>query len=50
MAHLDTRETVQSGRDFIKKAMKLPMLEPDHELNIWPAAGKKNAMKKRCTS
>ena len=34
MAHLDTRETVQSGRDFIKKAMKLPMLEPDHELHL----------------
>jgi len=34
MAHLDTRETVQSGRNFIKKAMKLPMLEPEHEQNL----------------
>ena len=31
MAHIDTRETVQSGRKFIKKAMKLPMLEPEKE-------------------
>jgi RNA polymerase sigma-32 factor len=34
MAHLDTRETVQSGRNFIKKAMKLPLLEPEHEQNL----------------
>ena len=34
MAHLDTRETVQSGRKFIKKAMKLPMLEPEHEQKL----------------
>ena len=34
MAHVDTRETVQSGRKFIKKAMKLPMLEPEHEQKL----------------
>lgn len=34
MAHLDTKETVQSGRKFIKKAMKLPMLEPEHEQKL----------------
>ena len=34
MAHLDTRETVQSGRNFIKKAMKLPLLEPEHEQKL----------------
>ena len=34
MAHIDTRETVQSGRKFIKKAMKLPMLEPEHEQKL----------------
>ncbi len=34
MAHIDTRETVQSGRNFIKKAMKLPMLEVEHEQNL----------------
>ena len=34
MAHIDTRETVQSGRNFIKKAMKLPMLEPEHEQKL----------------
>ena len=31
MAHLDTRETQQATRRFIKQAMKLPMLEPEHE-------------------
>ena len=34
MAHIDTRETVQSGRKFIKKAMKLPMLEVEHEQKL----------------
>jgi len=34
MAHIDTRETVQSGRKFIKKAMKLPMLELEHEQKL----------------
>ena len=34
MAHLDTRETVQAGRQFIKKAMKLPMLELEHEQKL----------------
>lgn len=34
MAHIDTRETVQSGRKFIKKVMKLPMLEPEHEQKL----------------
>ena len=31
MAHLDTQETVQSTRRFIKKAMQLPLLELEHE-------------------
>ena len=31
MAHLDTRETQQATRRFIKQAMKLPMLELEHE-------------------
>ena len=34
MAHIDTRETVQSGRKFIKKAMRLPMLELEHEQKL----------------
>jgi RNA polymerase sigma-32 factor len=34
MAHIDTQETVQSGRKFIKKAMKLPMLELEHEQKL----------------
>ena len=34
MAHLDTQETVQSTRRFIKKAMQLPMLELEHERHL----------------
>ena len=34
MAHLDTRETVQAGRRFIKQAMKMALLEPDHEQKL----------------
>lgn len=34
MAHLDTRETVTAGRQFIKKAMKMPMLEVEHEQKL----------------
>jgi len=47
MAHLDTQETVQSTRRFIKKAMQLPMLELEHEQHL---AGKIMATKKPYTS
>ena len=49
MAHIDTRETVQSGRKFIKKAMKLPMLELEHEQS-WLVFGKTSAMSAPCTN
>lgn len=47
MAHLDTQETVQAGRKFIKKAMKLPMLELDHEQHLarsWRDKSDENAL------
>lgn len=34
MAHLDTQETLQSTRRFIKKAMKMPMLELELEQRL----------------
>ncbi len=47
MAHLDTQETVQAGRKFIKKAMKLPMLELEHEQHLarsWRDKSDENAL------
>ena len=47
MAHLDTQETVQAGRKFIKKAMKLPMLELEHEQYLarsWRDKSDENAL------
>ena len=34
MAHLDTMEARQAGRRFIKRAMKAPLLEREHERDL----------------
>ena len=34
MAFIDTPETQKANRRFIKAAMKVPLLEPEHELNL----------------
>jgi len=34
MAHVDTPETQKANRRFIKAAMKAPLLEPQHELDL----------------
>jgi RNA polymerase sigma-32 factor len=47
MAHLDTQETLQSTRSFIKKAMKMPMLELEHEQKLarqWKDAQNEKAL------
>ena len=47
MAHSDTLNSQQAGRRFIKRAMKVPMLERDHERDLarrWRDDGDEAAM------
>ncbi|MBT6428603.1 MAG: RNA polymerase factor sigma-32, partial [Rhodospirillaceae bacterium] len=47
MAHSDTREAQQAGRNFVKQAMKAPLLEREQEQDLarrWRNQGDEDAL------